>query len=175
MKYALCFFLLFAVRAKAMTDTIVVHVDTVCTDFMPRRGSYFVHDEKTQELLRMPDSIRVGNQVVYAYNRHYYLVAYDVNGTKRLEGNFWDEHAEGYFADFDYRGRKISEGHYKLVKKHRIVYPSVKTGTWKYYDISGKVLRKEEYKLSSHFTPHEQLYCLPRRSAYSAGAGNIPS
>jgi hypothetical protein len=161
--------------AGTRLDTITIHVDTACTDFMPHRGSYFVHDEETQKLIRLPDSIRVGNQLVYGYNKHYYLIAYDMNGTKRLEGNFWDEHAEGYFADFDYRGRKISEGHYKLVKKHKICYPSAKTGTWNYYDINGKVLRKEEYNFSRHNMIHEQSFTLPRRSSCSPDFVHVKS
>lgn len=149
-------------------DTIIIHVDTACTDFMPRRGAYFVRDETSDKLTRMPDSIRVGNQVVDAYNKHYYLIAYDMYGTKRLEGNFWDQHAEGKFADFDYRGRKISEGNYELVKKKGIVYPSRKSGTWFYYDIAGNVMKKEEYRMKNLLPDFQQLFIREQESGYNA-------
>lgn len=131
--------------SNAAIDTIIVHVDTVCNDFMPHREKIVVPAKTDEEKTEYYDSIRVCGQIVEGFRKHYYLIVYDKQHVKRMEGTFYDHLADGHCITYDYRGRKISEGGYKLVRKKRTYYPSVKTGTWIYYDISGGILKKETY------------------------------
>lgn len=130
----------------ANADTITIHLETACNNFMPHRQHVVIPATSTEEKVEYDDSIRVCGQIVDGFRKNYYLIVYDMQGVKRMEGSFYDHLAEGHCISYDFRGRKTSEGDYKLVKKRGYYYPSVKTGVWIYYDLKGGIIKKEKFK-----------------------------
>lgn len=127
-------------------DTLTIHVDSICNNFMPHREHIVIPATSTEEKIEYDDSIRVCGQVIDGFRKNYYLIVYDMQGVKRMEGKFWDHLANGHCINYDFRGRKVSEGDYKLVRKKRYYYPSEKTGMWIYYDLKGGIIKKEQFK-----------------------------
>lgn len=160
--------LFIAINSHGM-DTLTVHATSDCSDFMPHRKHIVLSpDSPDEEPIQYSDSIRVCGEIVEGFRKNYYLIVYDKSGTKRMEGNFWDHLANGHCINYDFRGRKISEGDYKLVKKRKYYYPSVKTGTWIYYDISGKVIKKEEFRWTNILN-YEYHYNFRRETSRKSG------
>jgi hypothetical protein len=120
-------------------DTIIVRADDICSTFMPERMTYCVAD-KSGTGYSYQDSIRVCGNIIYGFQRQYYLTVYDQYGVKRLEGYFFDCYANGHCVNYDAKGNKLSEGNYKMVgsgKNKR----SKRKGKWIYYDPKGNIRR----------------------------------
>lgn len=135
-------------NSKAQIDTIIVHLDSTCQDstysgIMPKRVHRSVAS-KTGSSYDYKDSIRVYCTVIDGFNKNYYLIVYGRDGTKYLEGNFFDEFANGHVINYDNKGRLTSEGDYEIKGRGKGRH-SVLTGTWKYYNTKGKILRYEKH------------------------------
>lgn len=146
MRIALLFLtFLFAGRlSSASIDTISIHVDSTCSDFMPRRVVFMIPCSTCGIFFEEEDSIRVGRQIINEFGKEYYLIVYQ-SGMKRMEGHFRDQYACGHCINYYPNGRIRSEGNYKVKvagRKHR----SVKTGTWTYYNSAGVPIQKETLK-----------------------------
>ena len=82
--------------------------------------------------------------MIEGYNKQSYLIVYSPDSTELLEGNFYDQYANGHCIRYDGKGRKTSEGDYRIKGKGKR-RRSVMTGTWRYYNSKGVLLRKEEH------------------------------
>jgi hypothetical protein len=128
-------------RAQPVTtDTISIHADTACGNFMPSRMYHSVQS-KLGDGYSYTDSIRVCGTVVNGFNTQYYLIVYDEQGVKRMEGNFFDAFANGHCIHYDSKGRKLSEGNYRMKGRGKRRHSKQK-GKWIYYDPKGNVRRK---------------------------------
>jgi hypothetical protein len=136
--------LVVTLNASYALDTVRVRVDTTCNNFMPARV-YYAIASKTGGGSSYMDSIRICGTIVNAYRKNYYLVVTDRYGVKRLEGNFYDEFAAGHCIHYDDKGRKTSEGEYKMITKRKYAY-SKQTGKWKYYNSSGVLIKEQKHK-----------------------------
>lgn len=145
MKFGILLFMLMVMptaKTEAQVDTIVVHADTICNNFMPVRIHYAV-TSKYGGGYEYDDSIRVCRMIIDVYNKDYYLIVFDKDSVKRMEGFFHDEYANGHSINYDYKGRKTSEGDYEMIRKRRYTYYR-KTGMWKYYNANGDLIRQEK-------------------------------
>lgn len=132
-------------------DTVRVQVNVnVCHDYMPNR--YWIASASkpipgvADSSYKYLDSIRVCNIIINKPYQRYYLIVTDSSGRKMLEGNFFDRYADGHVITYDQKGRKFSEGDYKIERirssKHKT---SVQTGIWYYYDVKGNRIRSKKY------------------------------
>lgn len=139
-----CFFTLLVCESIAQTDTIHVRADSICGNFMPSRMHYVMTSKTGSGGYEYTDSVRVCDSALSVYNLNYYLIVYDKNGAKRLEGYFYDQFAVGHCINYDWKGRKTSEGDYKIKGKGKRKY-SAFTGVWKYYNANGDIIRTEKH------------------------------
>lgn len=146
-KYILILSLFATELCTAQTDTVRIQVPNECTYLMPSRYNVSTVSKSGDTVSRYTDSIRVGTQIINKNQQRYYLIVTDSSGNKRLEGNFFDYYADGHVITYDQKGRKFSEGDYKIerirLSKDRM---SVQTGIWYYYDTKGKRIRTQKYK-----------------------------
>lgn len=139
-----CLFPLLVSESIAQTDTVVVRADSICNNFMPIRSHIAVATKYGPGSYEYTDSVRVCDSILNVYNSYYYLIVYDKNGIKRLEGSFYDGYANGHCVNYDVKGRITSEGDYKIKGRHKRKY-SVMSGTWKYYNANGDLIRHEKH------------------------------
>lgn len=143
---------------EAKIDTIRINLDHQTGNFFPSRCCAHSSSKVGPKTFSYIDSIRIGIHEIRKGGQRYYLMVYDMKGVKRLEGEFFDEFADGKVILFDATGRKAGEGHYKMTeynrprtmcrsrgKRLRKNFYTVQTGTWKYYDRKGTVIREEKY------------------------------
>jgi hypothetical protein len=146
-----------ASKAQLVPDTIII-IAGYETSFFPWRGCMTANSKGGPDPPPYIDSIRVCSQQVNKGWQRYYLIVKDKSGKKRLEGEFFDEFADGKVIIYDRTGKKTEERHYKVsaYNKPRTIcrkdgkrlkknYYSRSAGTWRYYDRSGKVIKEEKH------------------------------
>lgn len=117
-------------HAQAVTDTIIIRTDSACSNVMPLRMHYGVQS-KTGGGYEYNDSIRVCGKIVNGSNRQYHLIVYNEKGIKKLEGDFFDQYANGRVTFFDDKGELYCYRNYKM--KGRGKHRRSKSGRVHYY------------------------------------------
>jgi hypothetical protein len=149
------------VSQKVRIDTVKVYDEKGTTYLTPYRVPVLNVRRKGKKQLYF-DPIKVSEQTINKAEKPYYLISFDKNRIKRIEGNYFDQFPNGVAIEYDSVGNKRLEGQFelRLYKKPRTVaksriyklkqkYYSNPIGTWTYFSDNGKIMRREEFNKKS--------------------------